>query len=94
VLDPWNPSVLDSLPETFLQGPQSLTEPWNLAPNLGLDPMAIPTFDDPLSTVGPFDAGSLFNDIDIGQIHLPDDWVVGDLTMNESHDPETKPNQF
>ncbi|KAF5654485.1 transcription activator CUP2, partial [Fusarium circinatum] len=95
VLHPWNPSMPDSLPEAFLQGPQTLTESWDLGPDLGeygLNPMAIPTFNDPLPTVGPFDTGSLFNDIDISQIHIPDEWVVEDLTAIESHDPETQPN--
>ncbi|KAF5688592.1 transcription activator CUP2 [Fusarium denticulatum] len=94
VFEPWNPSVLDSMPETLLQGPHSLTETWDQVSNLGLNPMAIPTFDDPLSTMGPFDAGSLFNDIDIGQICIPDEWVVGDLTLSEAHNPETQPDQL
>ncbi|KAF4953689.1 hypothetical protein FGADI_5797 [Fusarium gaditjirri] len=93
-IDPWNPSVLDSLPETFFQGPQDLAETWDLVPDIaryGPAPMAIPTFDNP-STMESFDAGSLFNDIDISQLHLPDEWIVGDLTTSESHDPETQPN--
>lgn len=90
VLDTWNPSVLDSLPETFLQGPPNLTETWDLAPDFGYGPGPIPTFHDPSSTVGPFDASNLFNDIDISQIHIPDEWAFGDLTMSESHDPETR----
>ncbi|KAF5598397.1 transcription activator CUP2 [Fusarium pseudocircinatum] len=94
VLDPWNPSALDALPEIPLQGPQSLTEDWDLTPNLGVNPIAISTFDDPLSTMGPFDAGSLFNDIDISQIRIPDEWVVGDLAISEAHNPETQPDQL
>ncbi|CVL00465.1 related to transcription activator CUP2 [Fusarium mangiferae] len=96
VLDTWNPSILDSLPETLLQGPPNPTETWDLAPDFGYGPapMAIPTFDDPLSTVGLFDAGSLFNDIDISQIHIPDEWVVRDLTISESHDTETQPKSL
>ncbi|KAI1055241.1 hypothetical protein LB505_013454 [Fusarium chuoi] len=96
VLDPWNASVLDSLPERFSQGLQNLTETWDQAPDLGYGPafMGIPTFGDPLSTADPFDASSLFNDIDISQIHIPDEWVVNNLTINEPNDPKTQPNNF
>ncbi|CCT70910.1 related to transcription activator CUP2 [Fusarium fujikuroi IMI 58289] len=90
VLDTWDPPVLDYLPETFLQSPPNLAGTWDLAPDFGYGPGPIPSFHDPSSTVGPFDASNLFNDIDISQIHIPDEWALGDLTMSESHDPETQ----
>ncbi|KAF4456662.1 hypothetical protein F53441_1218 [Fusarium austroafricanum] len=96
MLDPWNASLDGSLPDGLLHGPQDLTGTWDLAPNLGtydLASMAIPTFDDPLSAADSFDLGGLFNDIDIGQIHMLDSWSPGDVTASEPHDSEKQPKR-
>ncbi|KAH7193890.1 copper fist DNA binding domain-containing protein [Fusarium flagelliforme] len=95
VVDTLGPSMLEPLPESRLQGQQNLMTFWDQAPDLGQGqaPMPIPTFDDPLSTMGPFEMGSLFNDIDISQINIPDEWVIRNLT-SEPRDPEIQHNQL
>ena len=38
--------------------------------------------------------GSLFNDIHISQVHIPDQGAIRDSTASESHDLETQHNQL
>ncbi|ENH73481.1 Copper resistance protein CRF1 [Fusarium oxysporum f. sp. cubense race 1] len=96
ITNPWMTSLEGPLTNSQFDLTQELSGTWDLMPNIGMNEEAqitLPTFDDSLLTLHPFDLGDLFREPDAGQLAMLDNWNPSDIMTTNYHDSEPWFNQ-